>query len=406
MTSTDAFVDQTLPEWQRAFDSLAGRIAQCLPRVELREHARAYLQALLSPIERKNSWQMAESLGHGTPYKLQHLLGRSGWDADILRDEVRDYVARHLGEEDGVLVVDETGFVKKGSHSAGVARQYSGTAGRVESCQIGVFLGYASRKGQALIDRALYLPKEWTDDPPRCQRAGIAAEVAFTTKPKLARQMLERAFAAGVPARWVTGDSVYGNDRGLQLWLQERGQAHVLAVTGQEMVTTGWQQHRVKDLLPTIPADAWQTISCGAGSKGERCFQWAWQEVNQGHGRDWKAWLLVRRSLSDPRETTAFRAFAPADTPLEKLVEVAGRRWCIECCFEQAKGEVGLDQYEVRSWSGWHRHVTLSMVALAFVSAVRAAEGKKGLPFPGKRAGSLRQFKRARGLGAGDLSLR
>ena len=341
--TTDVFLAQTLPDWQRAFDTLINRTGQHLSRVELREQAKGYLQALLSPIERKNGWQMAECLGHKTPYKIQHLLGRSHWDAELLRDEVRNYVVEHLGEHDGVLIVDETGFLKKGDKSAGVARQYSGTAGRIENCQIGVFLGYASSKGQALMDRALYLPKEWAEDSVRCQKAGVAEQVTFRTKPKMARQMLEQAFAAGVPARWVTADSVYGNDRSLQLWLQERGQAHVLAVTGQERVTIGWQQYRVKDLLPTIAEDAWQRLSCGTGSKGDRQFDWAWQEVNQGQGTDWKAWLLVRRSPSDPQEMTALRAFAPADTALETLVRVAGRRWGIECCFEQAKGEVGLD---------------------------------------------------------------
>ena len=396
--TADAFLDHTLPDWQRAFDTLTNRTGQHLPRVELREHAKAYLQALLSPIERKNGWQMAEGLGHQTPYKLQHLLGRSRWEADALRDEVRDYVAEHMGQEDGVLIVDETGFLKKGDKSAGVARQYSGTAGRIENCQIGVFLCYASSKGHALIDRALYLPKEWTQDKQRCRKVGIPEDVTLTTKPKIARQMLERAFAAGVPARWVTGDAVYGSDRSLQLWLQEQGRAHVLAVSGQEMVYVGWEGLRVKDLLPLIPAQAWQTISCGSGSKGAREFAWAWQEVNHGQGAAWKAWLLVRRSLSDPQQMSAFRAFAAADTPLEVLAGVAGRRWGIECCFEQAKGEVGLDQYEVRSWAGWHRHVTLSMAALALLSVVRAEEAKGGLQFPRKRAGSLERFKQARGL--------
>ena len=282
--TADAFLDQTLPHGQPGFDSLAQRLGRLLPRSEVRGQARGYLRALLSPIERKNGWQMAQCLGHQTPYKLQHLLGRIRWDADALRDELQRYVVEHLGEQDGVLIVDETGFVKKGSHSAGVARQYSGTAGRVENCQVGVFLAYAASRGQALIDRALYLPQEWAQDKQRCRKAGIAEGVAFTTKPKIARQMLERAFAAGVPARWVTDDAVYGSDRSLQLWLQGRGQAHVLAVSGQERLYTGGQGHRVKDLLPTIGEDGWQRHNCGAGSKGERQFAWAWREVNQGPG--------------------------------------------------------------------------------------------------------------------------
>jgi SRSO17 transposase len=422
MTSatSNTFLDQTLPAWQQQFDHLARRIARLLPRVEVRQQAKDYLKALLSPIERKNSWQVAEGVGHTTPYKVQHLLGRSRWDADAVRDEVRSYVVTHLGEQDGVLILDETGFLKKGDKSCGVARQYSGTAGKTENCQIGVFLCYASSKGQALIDRALYLPEGWTQDEPRCHKAKVPAGTRLVTKPKIGRQMLERAFAAAVPCRWVTADAVYGNDRSLQLWLQERGQAHVLAVTGQEMVYTGSGGHRVKALLSAIPEAAWQRLSCGAGAKGERLFEWAWLEVNQGQGPAWKAWLLVRRSLADPSERSAFRAFAPADTPLEALVQAAGRRWGIECAFEQAKGEVGLDQYEVRSWQGWHRHVTLAMAALAYLAVVRAGEldaravrevvrewdatreATKGGPlFPGRKTGStgsLGTFKQARGL--------
>ncbi len=389
----------TLASWQQQLDDLAQQIAPRFARPDARQSARDYLCALLSPVERKNGWQMAEQLGHPTPYKLQHLLGRAVWEADALRDDLVGYVVEHLGDPEAVLVIDETGFLKKGDKSCGVARQYSGTAGRIENCQIGVFLAYASRKGHTFLDRQLYLPKEWTDAPKRCRDAAVPEAVAFATKPKIARQMLERAFAAGVPCRWVTGDSVYGNDRSLQLWLQQQGVAHVLAVSGQESVWVGWQQYRVKELLPQVPEDAWHLLSAGAGSKGPRLYAWAWLPLNHAGGAEWERWLLVRKSLSDPEELTGYIAFAPTGTPLQKLVEVAGTRWTIECCFESAKGEVGLDEYEVRSWHGWHRHITLAMLAHAFLSVLRAQEAefdlKKGRTVPGN---SLRAFKQSRGL--------
>ncbi|HZP83113.1 MAG TPA: IS701 family transposase [Chthonomonadaceae bacterium] len=385
--------------WEQALEAVAQRIAPRFARPDARHTAQEYLCALLSPIERKNGWQMAEQLGHTTPYRVQHLLGRAVWDADAVRDDLVRYVVEHRGDPEGVLVLDETGFIKKGDKSCGVARQYSGTAGRIENCQIGVFLCYATGKGHTFLDRQLYLPKEWTDDPLRCRAADVPDRVGFITRPKIARQMLERAFAAGVPCRWVTGDSVYGNDRSLQLWLQQHGVAHVLAVTGQESVWVGFQPHRVKELLPSVPEEAWHRLCCGEGSKGPRLYEWARLPLNHGQGSEWERWLLVRKSLFDPEERTGYIAFAPAGTPLEKLVQVAGTRWTIECCFESAKGEVGLDEYEVRSFHGWHRHITLAMLAHAFLTVLRAQERecdlKKGRSNP---SNSLRQFKQSRGL--------
>jgi SRSO17 transposase len=393
---------EQVQSWTLHFNALTQRLAPRFARLEAREQARGYLQGLLSCIERKNGWQLAEALGQANPYGIQHLLGRAVWDAEAVRDDLIRYVIENLGDPEGVLVIDETGFLKKGDKSCGVARQYSGTAGRIENCQIGVFLTYATAKGATFLDRRLYLPQDWTGDQARCQSAGVPEEVAFATKPKLARAMLERAFSAGVPCRWVTGDSVYGNDRSLQLWLQEQGVAHVMAVSGQEMVTVGWQQARVKDLLPSVPEDAWHVLACGAGTKGPRLYAWAWLPINQGHGCAWGRWLLARKSLTDPTEVTGYIAFAPADTALETLVKVAGTRWTIECCFESAKGEVGLDEYEVRSWQGWHRHMTLAMLAHAFLTVQRAqaAPRKKGLArLPGRQVtGSLRRFKQSRGL--------
>jgi SRSO17 transposase len=393
--------EQNVETWAQAFDALIERIAPRFAREEAREHTRAYLQGLLSPIQRKNGWQLAEFIGDKTPYALQHLLGRAIWEADALRDDLRAYVVEHLGDPEAVLVVDETAALKKGDKSCGVARQYSGTAGRIENCQVGVFLGYTSPKGHTFLDRQLYLPKEWTEDRERCRAAQVPKDIAFTTKPKLAKQMLLRAFEAGVPARWVTGDAVYGNDRSLQLWLQERRQAFVLAVSGQESVWIGVRQYHVKDLLPTIAQEAWQILSAGEGAKGPRLYEWAWLALNCEYAPEWGRWLLVRRSLTDPSEVTGYICFAPADTPLATLVRVAGTRWTIESCFEAAKGEVGLDEYEVRSWHGWHRHMTLSMLAHAFLTILRATApdtaAKKGARKPPINR-SLAQFKQSRGL--------
>jgi len=394
---------ETVQSWTQQFDALAQRIAPRFARAEARAQAKGYLQGLLSSVERKNGWQLAEALGQSNPYGLQHLLGRAVWDAEAVRDDLVAYVIENLADPDGVCILDESGFLKKGDQSCGVARQYTGTAGRIENAQVGVFLTYATSKGYTFLDRQLYLPKEWTDDKARCQAADVPEEVAFATKPKIAKAMLQRAFLAGVPCRWVTGDAVYGNDRSLQMWLQEQGVAHVMAVSGQEMVTLGWEQFRVKALLPTLADDAWHLLSCGEGSKGPRLYAWAWLPINHAHGPGWGRWLLVRKSLTDPTEVTGYIAFAPADTPLERLVEVAGTRWTIECCFESAKGEVGLDEYEVRSWHGWHRHITLAMLAHAFLTVQRAQATdalKKGLlRLPGRQTtGSLRVFKQSRGL--------
>jgi SRSO17 transposase len=376
------------------------RLTPYFARAEPRQRALAYLQGLLSPAERKNSWQLAEVSGAATPYGFQHLLGRADWEPNAVRDELRTYVIQHLGDPDGVLVIDETGFLKKGRHSAGVARQYSGTAGRIENCQIGVFLGYASHLGQTLLDRALYLPKEWTDDPARCQRVGIPQDRRFATKPQLARQMLARALAAGVPARWVAGDSVYGDDRRLRMWLEAQPQAYVLTVSGKEYVWLGWRQRQVKTLLASLPAEGWTRLSAGDGAKGPRWYDWRWLPLAPPLEPGWHRWLLVRRSASDPTDLTAYVVFAPQDASLEAVVRVAGSRWTIESGFEAAKEEVGLDHYEVRSWTGWYRHITLAMWALAFLAVLRAGAlaveaFKKN---PTSEPSSLARFKAQRGL--------
>jgi SRSO17 transposase len=336
-----------------------------------------YLKGLVASLERKNGWQLAEFAGDATPTNLQHFIGRARWDADAVRDDLVRYVAEHLGEPDGVLVVDETGFLKKGKRSAGVGRMYSGTAGRIENCQIGVFCAYRSAKGQTLVDRELYLPKDWIADRPRCRAAGIPDEVEFATKPELAQRMLTRTLEAGLPARWVTADEVYGSDARFRAFLQRRGQGYVVAISCQTRLYYQGLRTRIDEHVAAFGKRMWKRLSCGAGTKGERLYEWAivsWPApVGDGSvTRPFTKSLLVRRSLKDPAEKAYYYAYAPNGTSLKKLVEIAGMRWAIEECFEQAKQLTGLDEYEVRSWTGWLRHVTLSMFAHAMLAVIRA----------------------------------
>jgi SRSO17 transposase len=357
--------------WAEQLAEVAERIGPRFLRSEPRQHALAYLQGLLSSVERKNSWQLAEQAGDPGPYRFQHLLGRAVWEAEEVRDDLQAYVCEHLADSEGVLIVDETGFLKKGHHSVGVQRQYSGTAGRVENCQIGVFLAYAAARGHTFLDRALYVPEEWAQDKQRRRAAGVPKEIRFATKPVLAREMIERALANGVPARWVSGDSVYGNDGKLRLWLEEHQMAHVLGVSGNHLVWIGGTQQTVSRVAAQFSPEDWLRLSAGSGSKGPRWYDWAAVETNSLH-KGWTRWLLVRRSVEDPKERAYYRVFAPAETTLQEMVAVAGKRWAVEECFAMAKGEVGLDQYEVRSGTGWYRHVTLSLLAHAYLTVVRA----------------------------------
>jgi len=304
-----------------------------------------------------------------------------------------------------VLIVDETGFLNKGNHSAGVKRQCSGTAGRIENCQVGVFLAYASRHSHAFLDRALYLPQEWASDLGRRKAVGIPEEVAFASKPDLAWDMLRQAVAHPVPFRWVTADSIYGDYRSLRLWLESLPKRYVLAVSRKETVTIGWQQHRVGELLDALPQQGWSRLSAGDGAKGPRLYDWYWIPLMDPLLAGWKRWLLVRRSISDPSELAAYVCFAPAGTALSELVRVAGTRWSIEASLEEAKDEVGLDQYEVRSWSGWYRHITLALLAHALLAVIQARAGagdspaaKRGALFPAQTSHSLAAFKASRGL--------
>jgi SRSO17 transposase len=370
--------------WARGLDEPAQRLAPRFARVEARRRASAYLRGLLAPVGRKNGWQLAEAAGDRTPDGMRDSLSRMRWDADAVRDDLRAYVVEQLGDPGAVLVLDETGFVKKGEKSAGVQRQYSGTAGRVENCQIGVFLGYASRHGRALIDRALYLPEGWAGDAGRRAEAGVPAEVAFATKPKLGLRMLERALGAGVPCSWVAGDSVYGADRALRRRIEARGGlGYVLAVTSGQRLGG----RRVDAWAAELPPEAWHRLSAGEGAKGPRLHDWAYTPYRGGAPLGWEKGLLVRRKLDEPDDLAFHLTLAPEGTDLATLVRVAGTRWTIEACFEAAKGEVGLDEYEVRSWTGWHRHVTLAMLAHAYLAAVReAAAGGRAAARPGRRA--------------------
>jgi SRSO17 transposase len=375
-----------ISRWAAGLDALHGRIAHRFGRAEVRERARRYLGGLLGPVSRRNGWQVAEHLGERHPRGVQRLLDAARWDADAVRDDLRAYVVEHLGDARGVLVVDETGFLKKGTKSVGVARQYSGTAGRTENCQVGVFLAYAGRQGRAFLDRALYLPKAWADDPARRAEAGVPATVRFATKGALAKAMLRRAFEAGVPAAWVVGDTVYGTDPGLRPWLEAERRAYVLAVPKSHRVWLGERQASAQTAVAGMPTAAWTRLSAGEGSQGPRWYDWAWLPLVGDGPPGWGRWLLARRSVSDPRELAYYRVFAPLGTPLAETVRAAGSRWVIEEGFERAKGEVGLDQYEVRRWEAWHRHVTFALLAHAYLEVTRLAAtregGKGGAPTP------------------------
>src|SRR5690349_15042569 len=365
----------SLVAWERELAALKERIGPVFGRAETRETAGAFLDGLLSGVARKTGWLLAEQAGLERPYRMQSLLGRSRWDADALRDRIRADVIEALGDRDGVLIVDETGFLKKGEHAVGVARQYSGTAGRIENAQIGVFLTYAGGKGHALIDRELYLPEAWCDAPDKRAEAAIPDEVAFATKPALAGQMIGRALDAGLPYAWVLGDEIYGSDRRLRMDLERREQPFVLAIRSNEklwaVLDKRLGQHAASRLAASLPARAWRRLSAGAGSKGDRLYDWARLRLTRLQQPPWEHWLLVRRSCKDPTDLAYYVVFGPDRTTLSTLAQVAGRRWAIEECFEVAKQEVGLADYEIRSWHGWYRHITLAMLALGFLAALR-----------------------------------
>ena len=372
-----AFVHETVShdwhdDWLAGVERLHARIASRFCRAEVRARARRYLLGLLSSVERKNGWQLAERLHEPGPQGVQRLLNAAAWDPELVRDDLRAYVVEHLGAPDGVLIVDETGFLKKGTKSAGVARQYSGTAGRRENQQIGVFLAYASSRGCAFVDRVLYIPEEWAGDSERRIAAGIPSTVQFATKGGLAQAMFERAFAAHIPVKWIVGDTVYGHDT-LRSWLDTQTCNYVLAVPCTHGIWTQGRQVEAQVLVDQVPPGGWARLSAGDGSQGPRWYDWACLALPYEHLPGRGQWLLVRRSVSDPSERAYFRVAGPVETPITEMVQVAGRRWAIEMGFEQAKGEVGLDQYEVRTWTAWYRHTTLALLAHAYLEVTRAA---------------------------------
>jgi SRSO17 transposase len=392
--------------WAADFEAFHARFAGYFPRREPREQLVKYLQGLLSAVKRKNGWQIAEAVGDVDPQPTQRLLYSATWDADAVRDELQHYVIEQFGDVNGIGVLDETGFLKKGTKSVGVKRQYSGTAGKVENCQIGVFLSYVSPHGHTFLDRRLYLPKEWCQDQARRDDAKVPKEVAFQTKPQLGGAMLRHAWAQGVPLRWVTGDEVYGNAPALRaLIARQDGVHYVLAVAAHCPVwpapppvgvpTPHPGGHRspprvapappgastVSAIVASWPAEQWQRLTVAAGEKGLRTYDWAQGRVvesQRGQPRV-ACWLLARRSITDPTDIAYYLSDASGDTSLRTLASVTAARWTVEQCIEESKGEVGLDEYEVRYWQSWHRHITCAMLAHAWLAHIRSqARGEKG----------------------------
>jgi SRSO17 transposase len=395
---TGASVEATLELWAASLRDVKARIQPLFQQERMAVSAGLFLDVLLGPERRKTGWMRAEAAGDPGPWRQQALLGRAVWDADALRDVVCAYAVETLSEPDAVLVVDETGFLKQGRASCGVARQYTGSAGKITNCQIGVFAAYVSSKGHALIDRALYLPKAWTDNRARRATAHVPEDVTFATKPQLARAMIERAIAADVPFVWVAADSIYGVGE-IEMALRRAGKGYVLGVSGAHQFNSwigkpplaGTAESMAQDLAPS----AWQRLSAGTGSKGERVYEWAYCELADLEASEydparsglWTRGLLIRRSLTDG-ELAFFSTWCPAGTSIQTLVSVEGRRWAIEDAFETAKTELGLSHNETRSWHGWHRHVSLVMLAFTMMAAIR--HRANALP-PPKRQRRARQ---------------
>ncbi|MDQ4002011.1 MAG: IS701 family transposase [Actinomycetota bacterium] len=392
MIAQDGIVEPSaVRRWSEALEELHGRIAHRFARSEARERVQRYLRGLLGRAERKNGWQLAEAIGEADPQGVQRLLNAAKWDADLVRDDLRDYVVGHLGDEDsGVLIVDETGFLKKGEKSVGVARQYTGTAGDTVNCQVGVFLAYSSKKGAAFVDRALYLPSEWAQDMDRRTEAGVPEEVRFADKLKLAKRMLKRAFEADVPASWVVADSFYGRSHGFRSWLEKRRRPYAVMVPKTNAVRYRERRKKIERLVERLPEDARTLVTpAGETSHGRRPWEWACLELSPADPqKGMRHWLLVRRSSEDPEDLTFYQAYGPERTSLARLVGLCQTRWRVEDCFAEAKGEVGLDHYEVRRWDAWHRYITLCLLAHAFLVVTRLAardeetSGKRGISIP------------------------
>lgn len=381
--------------WQTEFSAVLDRIAPRFRRYEPLRHAGELMAGMASGLDRKNCWTIAEHRGAVTPDGLQHLLARASWDAEAVRDDLRDYVVDAFGDQGAVLVVDETGDVKKGMHSVGVQRQYSGTAGRIENSQVAVYLTYAAPRGHALIDRALYLPKSWAEDTSRCDDVGIPEDKrGFATKPTLATALIDRAVAAKVPAAWVAGDEVYGADPRLRAAIRDHHLGYVLAIAANRRVPTEAGPIRVDKLPKLIGAHAWQRHSAGAGAHGPRLYSWAWFRLRaEDHTDTGVHHLLIRRNDATG-ELAYLRCYSPRPVPLRTLVTVAGQRWRIEESFQAAKGLVGLDQHQVRRWCSWHRWTTLAMLAHAFLAVACAAERDTAPTPAGLIALTVNEFRR------------
>jgi SRSO17 transposase len=369
--------------WSEAFNEMFAQVAGVFGNASVRRHGRWYVLGLLSHAERKNSWWLAEFAGDVAPDGMQRLLNFSPWDEDAARDALARYVVARMGDPAAVLAVDETGFLKKGKMSAGVARMYTGTAGRIENCQVGVFTAYVTPDGgRALIDRELYLPEKWTGDRDRCQRAGIGDGAAFATKPELARKMIERARDAGIPFSWVTADEAYGANPKLRKWLEEQGIPYVMAVSCDAVIPTAAGKKRAGELAALVPDQGWQRLSCADGSKGPRLYDWALIGTRSPDHH-----LLVRRPLvpneKGDLELAFFRCWSPRPVTLPELAAVAGARWGVEDCFAEARNEAGLDHYQVRKYRAWYRHVTLSMLAHAFLAVTARASRPAAPPATG-----------------------
>src|SRR5437868_10611127 len=396
--------EEELEQWRDEFEAFHARFADLFERSESREQARKYLRGLLTEAERKNSWQVAEAVGDRIPERMERLLYRVPWDADAARDRLQEFVIETCGEPDGIGVVDETGFLKKGKKSVGVARQYTGTAGKRENSQVATVLSYASKDAHVFLDRELYLPEGWAGDRVRRAEAHVPEEVGFATKPQQAVVMLERAWEHGVPMRWVTGDEVYGDAPRLRETIQAHGRFYVLAVSANTRVWTqrpeveeptdqtggrprlaarvakGAPKSRmVSEIIANLPTSAWKRLAVVEGEKGMITYDWARVRVVESReqlpGRD--VWLLSRRSLSTPDQLAYYLAYAPPKTSLETLVRVASSRYTVEQCIEEDKGETGVDEYEVRFWHSWYRHITLSMMAHAWLASIKRQEQEK-----------------------------
>jgi SRSO17 transposase len=407
---------EEVPDWAASFAAFCARFDDLFTRSESRTQARKYLRGLLAGLERKTTWQLAEVVKDGTPDRMQRLLYRAPWDAETARDRLQEFVIERFGDPEGIGVLDETGIPKQGIRSVGVQKQYCGAVGKIETCQVATLLTYATARGPVFLDRRLFLPEEWCGDRGRRARAHVPEDVRFQTKPQQARAMLEHAAQQGVPLRWVTGDSVYGDSPELRAAIEAHGYWYVLALTsvircwleppplqGPQEVTGGRPRRAVRlapgapkartvaEVIARLPRAQWKRLSVGAGTKGPRIYAWA--RVRVIESRDGfpgpEVWLLARRSVSDPTELAYYFALAPTTVSLQQLARVAGTRYTVEQVIKQAKSEVGFDRYEVRSWHSWYRHITLAMLAQVWLADQRLVAGeKKGGPGGSDRAGS------------------